>query len=290
MCTAITYKTDRLFFGRTLDYTQSFGENVIICPRNFIVPFKFCKEICEHPAIIGIGTVRDNFPLYYDAMNESGLCVAALNFVESAVYRKPLEGALNLAHFEIILYFLSNCKSVSEVEKLLPSLNITDDAFSSVLPAARLHWLIADSEKSIVLESTKKGVLWYDNPYGIMTNEPPFDEQLKIVKTESADGFSDSSSARFIRAHKSVVLANYNDGIEGVSRFFHILSRVSRIGSGENERTIYTSCADTKSGIYYYTTYENRAITATSLWREGIADQSLTVYPLSHKENIIRQN
>jgi choloylglycine hydrolase len=32
-----------------------------------------------------------------------------------------------------------------------------------------------------------------------------------------------------------------------------------------NERTQYTSCIDTKTGTYYYTTYENSAITSVEL-------------------------
>ncbi len=290
MCTAITYKNDGFYFGRTLDFNCSFGENVIICPRNFTIPFRFCGENASHYAFIGIGTVRDNFPLYYDAVNEKGLCVAALNFVKSAHYRKRQDTALNLAHFEIIPYILSNCQSVAEVERLLPSLNITDDAFSSSLPSARLHWIISDEHKSIVLESTKDAVKGYENKYGVLTNEPPFDEQCDIVKERAADGFSQSSSSRFIHAHRAKLDAKGEDGISDVSRFFHILSRVSRIGREKEEKTIYTSCADVQNGIYYYTTYGNRSITAVDLHRDGLIDYSLAVYPLTQRENIIRQN
>ena len=42
----------------------------------------------------------------------------------------------------------------------------------------RLHWMVADAETSIVVESTAAGLDVYDNPIGVMTNEPPFPRQL----------------------------------------------------------------------------------------------------------------
>ena len=40
----------------------------------------------EHYAIIGTAIVAEGFPLFYDGMNEKGLCAAGLNFPENAVY------------------------------------------------------------------------------------------------------------------------------------------------------------------------------------------------------------
>ena len=39
MCTAATYQTKDFYFGRTLDYEFSYGEEVVITPRNY--PFSF---------------------------------------------------------------------------------------------------------------------------------------------------------------------------------------------------------------------------------------------------------
>mgnify|MGYP000497201604 CR=1 FL=1 len=39
MCTAATYKTKDFYFGRTLDYEFSYGDEVVITPRNY--PFHF---------------------------------------------------------------------------------------------------------------------------------------------------------------------------------------------------------------------------------------------------------
>ena len=39
MCTAATYKTRDFYFGRTLDYEFSYGDEITITPRNY--PFHF---------------------------------------------------------------------------------------------------------------------------------------------------------------------------------------------------------------------------------------------------------
>ena len=41
-----------------------------------------------------------------------------------------------------------------------------------------MHWLIADRNEAIVLESVASGLKVYDNPTGVLTNNPTFDKQL----------------------------------------------------------------------------------------------------------------
>ena len=63
-------------------------------------------------------------------------------------------------------------------EKLVKTLNIVDTVFSPQFPNAQLHWLIADANEAITMECMKDGLHIYDNPVGVMTNNPPFDKQL----------------------------------------------------------------------------------------------------------------
>ena len=37
MCTAATYKTKDFYFGRTLDYEFSYGDEITITPRNLCI-------------------------------------------------------------------------------------------------------------------------------------------------------------------------------------------------------------------------------------------------------------
>ena len=77
MCTAITYKTQDTYFGRNLDLELSYGEEVVITPRNFPLAFRHLAPLTTHFAIIGMATVAPSdgqpYPLYYDAINEHGL-------------------------------------------------------------------------------------------------------------------------------------------------------------------------------------------------------------------------
>ena len=90
MCTAATYRTDNFYFGRTLDNDFSYNETVTVTPRKFPFEFTNGKNLNSHYAIIGMAYVCENYPLYYDAMNEKGLCMAGLNFVGNTHYEKVL--------------------------------------------------------------------------------------------------------------------------------------------------------------------------------------------------------
>lgn len=324
MCTAVTYKTRDFYFGRTLDYDCAYCEEVTVTPRNY--PFRFrtmgTKE--QHYAMIGMAFVQENYPLYYDAVNERGLGMAGLNFVGNAAYRNAVPERDNVAVFEFVPWILSQCDAVTEARELIERINLTPEAFSEQLPPASLHWLIADRKEAIVVESVKDGIHIYDNPVGVLTNNPPFDQQLlqlndymHLSTKDPQNRFSKelklscysrgmgalglpgdlSSRSRFVRA--AFVKMNSVSGeseSECVSQFFHILGAVDQqrgccdVGEGAFEITIYTSCCNADKGIYYYTTYENHQITAVDMHRENLDGSALVRYPLITGEQIYRQN
>lgn len=324
MCTAATYKTKDFYFGRTLDYEFSYGDEVTVAPRNFPFCFREEKTICSHYAIIGVAHVSENYPLYYDGINEKGLAIAGLNFVGNAVYRKKEMGKNNIAQFELIPWILCQCATVKEARRLLERLNILDTSFSESLPVAQLHWMISDSEESITLESVASGLKIYDNPVGVLTNNPPFDMQLFSLNNYmglSAKSPEDrfckdlplhcysrgmgalglpgdlSSQSRFVRASFVKMNSVSGDGeCESVSQFFHILNSVDQqrgccmLDDGKYEVTLYTSCCNATKGIYYYTSYDNHQITAVDMHRENLNCKALVRYPLIKQEQIRLQN
>ena len=73
---------------------------------------------------------------------------------------------------------LAQCASVSEARVLLGKTNLTGTPFSAALPAAQLHWLLADKDECVTIESTADSLHVYDNPAGVLTNNPPFPQQL----------------------------------------------------------------------------------------------------------------
>ena len=124
MCTATTYKTKDFYFGRTLDYEYSYMEEVTITPRNYVFKFKEQQTINNHYAIIGMAYVAEDYPLYYDAINEKGLGMAGLNFVGNAHYNSFEDGKDNIAQFEFIPWILSQCASTREAKELIKKTNL----------------------------------------------------------------------------------------------------------------------------------------------------------------------
>lgn len=324
MCTAATYKTKDFYFGRTLDYEFSYGDEITITPRNYKFNFRKMGELKNHYAIIGMSYVTDDYPLYYDAVNEKGLGMAGLNFVGNADYKDIKEGADNVAQFEFIPWILGQCASVSEARTLLDRINLINLPYSDKLPLAQLHWIIADKNEAITVESVKEGIKIYDNPAGVLTNNPPFDEQMRhlsdymhLSAKAPQNNFSDklsfntysrgmgaiglpgdlSSSSRFVRA--AFVKMNSVSGDseeESVSQFFHILGSVDQqrgccdLGQGKYEITIYTSCCNADKGIYYYTTYDNHQINAVDMHKENLDGSELVRFKPVQKEHINVQN
>ncbi len=320
MCTAVTYKTGDFYFGRTLDWEFLYPCEVVITPRRFPFEFKNTELMSEHFAITGMAYVCEDYPLYFDAFNERGLGMAGLNFMGNAVYGKKQKGRVNVAQFELIPYILGKCSSVKEVKLLCENLNITDTSFSAELPPSPLHWLVADSESAVTIEAVKEGLKVYDNPVGVLTNNPPFPMQMfslsnymslstlpvnnnfsdKISLNEYSRGMGAiglpgdySSGSRFVRA-SFVKLNSVSSECEGdsISQFFHILGSVlqprgcCKLGENEWEYTQYSSCMNVTKGIYYYTTYKNTGIVGVDMYREELGLQDLIRVPLVTKTKI----
>ena len=324
MCTAATYKTKDFYFGRTLDYEFSYGDHVTITPRSFPFHFRHVRELKNHYAIIGMAHVAGNYPLYYDAINEKGLGMAGLNFVGNASYSDVQSEVDNIAQFELIPWILSQCSSVTQARELLHRINIVNTPFSEQLPLAQLHWLIADEKECITVESMSDGLHVYDNQVGVLTNNPPFPQQMfqlnnymhlspkQPVNTFSSDlnlnaysrGMGGlglpgdlSSASRFVRvAFTKVNSFSGESEMESVSQFFHILGSVDQqrgccqVSDGKYEITLYTSCCNATKGIYYYNTYENHQISAVDMHSENLDSDKLVCYPLIQGEQIKYQN
>ena len=181
MCTAATYKTKDFYFGRTLDYEFSYGEQIAVTPRNYPFHFRHMGDVANHYAIIGMAHVAADYPLYYDAVNEKGVGMAGLNFVGNAYFPEVTEGKENVASFEFIPWVLGQCANMKEVRELLAKINITGTPFAENMPAASLHWIIADADEAVTVESMRDGLKIYENPAGVMTNNPPFDQQMFLL-------------------------------------------------------------------------------------------------------------
>lgn len=175
MCTSIIYTAGDSYFGRNLDLEISYGEEVVVAPRNYEFNFRKLPAMSHHYAITGMALVQDDYPLYFDGANECGLGMAGLNFDGPCHYFPEDPAKDNVTPFEFIPYVLGQCKNVTEAKKLMTNLNLVNINFSAKLPLSPLHWLIADKTgAAIVVESTSKGLNVYDNPVGVLINNPEF--------------------------------------------------------------------------------------------------------------------
>ena len=113
MCTAATYKTKDFYFGRTLDYEFSYGDEITITPRNYTFEFRHMEKLSSHYAIIGMAHVAGDYPLYYDAVNEKGLGMAGLNFVGNAVYNEVEYGKENVVYEPGVTYAASDPNAIT---------------------------------------------------------------------------------------------------------------------------------------------------------------------------------
>ena len=324
MCTAVAYKTKDHYFGRNLDLEYSYHETVTITPRNYHFRFENTEDMEAHYAIIGMAYVVDSYPLYYDATNEKGLSMAALNFPDNAVYQVLKEDKLNITSYEFIAWVLSRFQSVDEAVRVLNEVNITNQQFNEELPVSPLHFMLSDKKRSVVLEPMTMGLMVYDNPVNVLTNNPPFlyhitnlNNYMSLTNETPKNNFSEklslnqysrgmgslglpgdlSSASRFVRAAFTTLNSVSGEKEEeSVSQFFHILNSVYqqrgcvKMDKDVYEKTVYSSCCNTDKGIYYYTTYENSQITAVDMHKADLDGRELISYELIKNQQINYQN
>lgn len=325
MCTSIAMNTEDFYFGRTMDIEYSFNENVVFTPRNYPIPFRRNGTLRRHYALLGMASVMEGYPLYAEAVNERGLCIAGLNFPDTAYY-PPKEDPVkqNVSPFELILWLCAKCASVTDVKQLMESTHLINIPFNDDTPLAPLHWHIADRERSIVLESTQNGLEIYDNPVGVLTNNPGFSFQttnlcqyMNLTTSCPQNCFSNikslvpfgqglgsfglpgdfSPASRFVKAaYLSMNSVCEKDEMSSVSQLFHILDSVSMVrGSVVTKQelydtTTYVCCMNATKGRYFYKTYGNSQLTGVDLHRENLDADALKTYPLATEPQIAWAN
>ena len=320
MCTCIEMRNKDFYFGRNLDLQYRFGQKVAVTPRNYPFRLKNGSEIKTSFALIGMASVAGEYPLYAEASNEKGLSMAGLYFPGTGVYMDSEEGKLNLASFELIPYFLGQYESIDQIRGQLENLNITNIPFAEGMYPTELHWMISDGKKCVVLEQMADGLKIYENPIGVLTNNPPFYYHLwniknyMAVKPGAADNrFSDrldlecygngmgsiglpgdtGPASRFVRAAFNKWNSPEEESEEeAVGQFFHVLDSVAMTkgstvtAAWEDDFTLYSCCINTDKRIYYCKTYTNNRIIAVKMTETNMNADTLDIYELEEKQQI----
>ncbi len=320
MCTSLSYRPNDHYFGRNLDIEYSYNEQVVITPRRRLFHLRSGVDFHTTYALIGIASVMEGVPLYYEAANEAGLAAAGLNFPGNAVYAAPKEGVDNITPFELIPWILGQAGTVAEARILLSRMNLSNIPFSSTVPLAPLHFMFSDGQESLVLEPTAEGLQIYDDPYDVMTNNPPFPfhldnmhNYLNLSPSNGANQFSrhyplrnygvgmgaiglpgDASSAsRFVRTAFHLTNSHSADSeLDHVGQVFHILDSVAMLrgctitDEGKDDLTLYSCCINVTKGIFYYKTYGNSQINAVRLHNAPLDGDQLIVFPLQREPSV----
>ena len=301
MCTGVRFsgKDGAMYFGRNLDWSCGYGEKVVITPRGYKYDSAFLGEM-GGSAVIGMGIIAENVPLYFDCANEHGLAVAGLNFPGYAAYTdSAVDGKTNVAAYEFPLWVALNFKTVDEAEKALKDVEIVSKPINDQYPVSQLHWLIGDAKRSIVVEYTANGMEIYENDVDVLTNQPGYGwhkenlrnymnlgskmpEEVKWADATMKPFGSGSlmrglpggfySTDRFIRvAYLNTHYPVQDSEADNVSRLFHTLAGVAMIDGGAAmadgafEKTIYTGGYSAATQTYYYNTYEDFAIKSVAM-------------------------
>ena len=302
MCTGVRFSDEagNMYFGRNLDWSTPYGQRVVITPRGYKYTSAFLGEMTKSPALIGMGIIAENTPLYFDCANEDGLAIAGLNFPGYAKYEDaPVDGKTNVAAYEFPLWVALNFKTVEDAEKALKDVAIVAKPINNQYPVSQLHWIIGDNRRSIVVEYTENGMEIFKNDVDVLTNQPGygwhkenlrnylnlFSQMPKEIKWRKAEftAFGSGSLMRglpggFYSTDRFVRVAYFNthypvqaDEATTVSRLFHTLTGVAMIdgaaamADGAFEKTIYTGGYSSATKTYYYNTYEDPAIKSVAM-------------------------
>ncbi len=280
-----------------MDIEFDFDGRVVTAPRRFVFSEKNAHGLCVHYAVTGMARVVDGYPLFADAFNEAGLCMAALSFPETTKYFDTCSDfSVNLSPFELIPHVLGKCANIAEAREELGKIRLVNIPFSKDVPNTPLHWIVTDKSGSIAVEPTEKGLAIYDNTIGVLTNEPTFqfhEKNIRLYSHLTADSLNESglgygtgaigllgdwsSPSRFVKAdflRRTAEVSRSATQSECVDCFFSVLGAISvprgavRSSDGKPHFTHYSCCMDVQNGIYYCKTY---------------GKLSVSVYPVSKR-------
>ncbi len=307
MCTVLTYTTGehQLLFGRNMDLEYEFGQTLMAVPRQYQGGTY---------GIMAMGTVYGDIPLLADGFNEKGLCCAGLNFPGYASYPlAPKDGDTNVPVYDFTRWVLATFGTVAAFRQVAHTLRIIDKPVARELPSPTLHWILADEQECVVVESTFSGVHVYDNPVGTLTNSPGFPYHLSTLSQythlthESPspvcwNGHSlplhgvgagliglpgdATPNGRFVRgAYYVSRKGSFSTTKASKTAMFHMLDNLAMVPGtvytpdGLMDKTIYTAVMSPSEYQYHLKTYENFTIETVTLEQKHLDATELVLFP-----------
>jgi penicillin V acylase-like amidase (Ntn superfamily) len=281
-CTRVVYKgpNNTVLTGRTMDFSIEIPANQWIFPRGMKRSGEVGKSSIEWVSKYGSVGVSCWDISIADGMNEKGVVANMLWLVESKypVFDKggKTKGmAISLWAQYVLDNFASVAEAVEELSK--ESFAIVSDFIPGTDKFTTVHLSISDAsgDNAILEYINGKLVIHHDPSYVVMTNDPPYEQQLAIAKYwQNIPGKtflpgSVTAADRFVRALFFINAIPQTDDIRiSVAGVFSVIRNVSVPYGFEIEgfpnlsTTRWRVVADQKHLVYYY----ESALTPNAFW------------------------
>lgn len=188
-CTSFVLKSadNGYVYGRTLEFGINLESVPIAIPRNLSyqatgVDGKPGKAWKTKYGVVGMNGIH--LPILVDGMNEKGMTGGLLYAPNTAEYQNVTadQSANSIASYEMLTYALTNFATVDEAKAAFTTIMINKTGHAPFTGAIPVHMTLHDATgKSIVVEYNHGDLFVYDNPTGVMTNDPNFAYQLANI-------------------------------------------------------------------------------------------------------------
>jgi choloylglycine hydrolase len=172
--------------GRTFEFAIDFQPQIMVYPRGMSevsIDEKGQKGISWTSQYGYLGVNAFNMTnAVIDGINEKGLSAEALMFSESK-FQESNSGNF-IVENDLPRWILGNFATVEEVKAAIRKINVTAPFYTAEMQMSpNIHIAVHDAQgKNIVIEFIDGEQKIYDNPIGVMTNEPTFDWQLTNLR------------------------------------------------------------------------------------------------------------
>ncbi|KAF0687078.1 Aste57867_21159 [Aphanomyces stellatus] len=296
--------SDQVVSARTMDFTIDLRSLVEIVPRDTVVEELVVQGCPDCPnyawrtkyGFVGLNTMGINAAA--DGLNEKGLSAGFLVLHASKYPAVNISDAVRRPIVSsIVTYILGNFATVDEVKANLTDVQLTqfDPKLQAIFsrPGERmmssflLHLPVHDAAgKSIVIEFLDGVVNIFDNPHGVLTNDPPLAKHLALVKALNNSALHDDTTfaggySSIERFQRLTILNRHADATFTANTSYstatsdqaalaaaaHIINTVTIPTAfvGEGGSTQYTVIRDHKNLRFYFRSNENQILRSLDL-------------------------
>lgn len=177
-------------YGRTMEFGLPLKSELTTIPRNYVakgigVDGKYGSGMSWTAKYAAVGMNPLGLPELVDGMNEKGLIAGMLNLPNSAEYQavSAANSAESISSLQVLTYALTSFATVDEVKAGLGKIKVNGAKIAQYgNNTPRVHYTFHDANgKSIAVEYIKGELQITDNPIGVMTNDPPFQDHLNSI-------------------------------------------------------------------------------------------------------------